>query len=131
MNSIKNMIVMVIMGIMVIFANTASAQFAQPEATTYEAQVYGTPQQTLSGAELFNRFNTILTQTPDSVKSSILLQLPNNLKGYAIQFIGFLKNFMSEENKINLEKLQALLQQSIIESQQKTILPTSLENYTF
>lgn len=111
MKVVKNISIMCIVFAVVLLLTNANIVYSETAPSAQEE--YST--QKISGTDLINKF---LTSTPDSVKSSILTQLPNGLKGYLIQFIDFIKTFLNEENKENLQKLKMLLQQSMTESTQ-------------
>ncbi len=68
----------------------------------------------------FSTINSLLASTPDSVKAAFLNKIPNEYKGYLVQFIEFIKSIFGadKEKTATLDSLKTLLQQNIAESNQ-------------
>ncbi len=59
--------------------------------------------------------NSLLTATPDSVKSAVLDKIPQEYKGYLVQFIEFIKSFFSsDKDKVTtLDSIKNALEKNI------------------
>lgn len=77
-------------------------------------------QQKSAESNQYTNINSLLTSTPDSVKTAVLNKIPNEYKGYLVQFIEFIKSFFGTgtEKTATLDSLKTLLQQNIAETNQ-------------
>ncbi len=58
--------------------------------------------------------NSLLNATPDSIKSALVEKIPQEYKGYLVQFIEFIKSFFSnDKDKVTtLDSIKNLLQKN-------------------
>ncbi len=78
-----------------------------------------TQQNSFANQSTLATLNTLLNSTPDSFKSTVLDKIPTSWKIYLVKLIEFIKTYLNDENKQNLQKIQNILQQNIAATQQQ------------
>jgi hypothetical protein len=78
-----------------------------------------TQQNSFANQSTLATLNTLLNSTPDSFKSTVLDKIPTSCKIYLVNLIEFIKSYLNDENKQNLQKIQNILQQNIAATQQQ------------
>ena len=64
-------------------------------------------------------FNTLLNETPDSFKSSLLDKVPTSIKVYLVKTIELVKPYLNEASIQSLQRLQNIVQQNIAATHQE------------
>lgn len=76
-------------------------------------------QNSFSNQNTFATLNTLLNSTPDAFKSTILDKIPTSWKQYLVKLIEFIKSYLNEESRQDLQRIQNILQQNIAATQQQ------------